>query len=154
MCGVYVHIFFIFLLLSAVFTFEYAQRLIWLQVIFARFFADSPSDGFVFVRRLHLSIGLCAPFFTSSMKVHASSIVESENFSALKPNIVQAIVCLKDWTFEEAKMESQLDELCGMVMKIKVDEEEEDISYPSPSPCQSLDQHEFSSKASSSATIF
>ena len=80
MCGVYVHIFFIFLLLSAVFTFEYAQRLIWLQVIFARFFADSPSDGFVFVRRLHLSIGLCAPFFTSSMKVHASSIVESENF--------------------------------------------------------------------------
>ena len=55
----------------------------------------------------------------------------------------------------EAKMESQLDELCGLVMKIKV-EEEEDISYPSPSPspCQSFDQHEFSSKASSSATIF
>ena len=56
----------------------------------------------------------------------------------------------------ESKMESQLDELCGMVMKIKVVEEEEDISYPSPSPspCQSSDQHEFSSKASSSATIF
>ncbi|XP_057522505.1 zinc finger BED domain-containing protein RICESLEEPER 2-like [Amaranthus tricolor] len=59
--------------------------------------------------------------------------------------------CLsKDWTFKGVKMESQLDELCRMVMKIKV-EEKEDISCPNPSP--SFDQYEFNSKASSSATI-
>ncbi|KAL2928204.1 putative AC9 transposase [Bienertia sinuspersici] len=48
--------------------------------------------------------------------------------SSLKPSIVEAVICLKDWTFGEAKMDPQLEDLCGKVMTLKVN----DTDTPSP----------------------
>ncbi|KAL2943949.1 putative AC transposase, partial [Bienertia sinuspersici] len=48
--------------------------------------------------------------------------------SSLKPSTVEAVICLKDWTFGEAKMDPQLEDLCGKVMTLKVD----DTDTPSP----------------------
>ncbi|KAL2893054.1 Zinc finger BED domain-containing protein RICESLEEPER 2 [Bienertia sinuspersici] len=59
--------------------------------------------------------------------------------SSLKPSIVEAVICLKDWTFGEAKMDPQLKDLCGKIMTLKVDDT--DASSPlesaSPSPAES-----------------
>ncbi|KAL2928858.1 putative AC transposase [Bienertia sinuspersici] len=47
--------------------------------------------------------------------------------SSLKPSIVEAIICLKDWVFGEAKMQPQLEELCGAIMNMNV---QEDVDTP------------------------
>ncbi|KAL2929412.1 Zinc finger BED domain-containing protein DAYSLEEPER [Bienertia sinuspersici] len=48
--------------------------------------------------------------------------------SSLKPSIVEAVICLKDWTFGEAKMDPQLEDSCEEVMTLNVD----DTDTPSP----------------------
>ncbi|XP_023765094.1 zinc finger BED domain-containing protein RICESLEEPER 2-like [Lactuca sativa] len=45
--------------------------------------------------------------------------------SSLAPSIVEAIICLRNWVFGEAKMESQLEELCDAIMMEKMDDEQE-----------------------------
>ncbi|XP_021760115.1 zinc finger BED domain-containing protein RICESLEEPER 1-like [Chenopodium quinoa] len=55
--------------------------------------------------------------------------------SSLKPNTAEAIICLKDWTFGEANMDPQLQDLCGKIMAMKVNDDVGDT--PSPSPPQS-----------------
>uniref|UniRef100_A0A803L1D2 BED-type domain-containing protein n=1 Tax=Chenopodium quinoa TaxID=63459 RepID=A0A803L1D2_CHEQI len=55
--------------------------------------------------------------------------------SSLKPNTAEAIICLKGWTFGEANMDPQLQDLCGKIMAMKVNDDVGDT--PSPSPPQS-----------------
>ncbi|XP_056689498.1 zinc finger BED domain-containing protein RICESLEEPER 2 [Spinacia oleracea] len=43
--------------------------------------------------------------------------------SSLLPSVVEAIICLRDWVFGQVKMEPQLEELCGAIMKMKVEEQ-------------------------------
>lgn len=54
--------------------------------------------------------------------------------SSLKSSTAEAVVCLKDWTFGEAKMDPQLEELCGRIMTLKVDEEVDTPSPPESAP--------------------
>uniref|UniRef100_A0A803N0I7 hAT-like transposase RNase-H fold domain-containing protein n=1 Tax=Chenopodium quinoa TaxID=63459 RepID=A0A803N0I7_CHEQI len=52
--------------------------------------------------------------------------------SSLKPNTAEAIICLKDWTFGEANMDPQLQDLCGKIMAMKVNDDVGDTPSPSP----------------------
>ncbi|KMT11109.1 hypothetical protein BVRB_5g111910 [Beta vulgaris subsp. vulgaris] len=64
--------------------------------------------------------------------------------SSLKPSTVEAIICLRDWTFGEAHMDPQLENLCGSVMNLKVDNMKDDT--PIASPAMSSDFNGSSSK--------
>lgn len=44
---------------------------------------------------------------------------------SLKPSTVEAIICLIDWVYGEAQMESHLEALCGAIMSEQIDDEEE-----------------------------
>ncbi|KMT06125.1 hypothetical protein BVRB_7g162960 [Beta vulgaris subsp. vulgaris] len=56
--------------------------------------------------------------------------------SSLKPKTVEAIICLRDWAFGDAKLEPQMEDLCDHIMSLKV-EEADDTPYPYPSPSPS-----------------
>ncbi|KNA25128.1 hypothetical protein SOVF_009420, partial [Spinacia oleracea] len=43
--------------------------------------------------------------------------------SSLLLSVVEAIICLRDWVFGQVKMEPQLEELCGAIMKLKAKEQ-------------------------------
>ncbi|KMS99565.1 hypothetical protein BVRB_1g022610 [Beta vulgaris subsp. vulgaris] len=69
--------------------------------------------------------------------------------SSLKPSTVEGIICLRDWSFGEAKMDPQLDALCGAVMKLKVEDEVDEVPIQSPSLSVNLE-----SPRESTSTMF
>ncbi|KAL2894852.1 putative AC9 transposase [Bienertia sinuspersici] len=66
---------------------------------------------------------------------------------SLRPSIVEVLICLKDWTFSEAKIDPQLEDLCGKVMTLNVDNT--DTPSPpesaSPSPAESAMENNLNS---------
>uniref|UniRef100_A0A803LRD6 BED-type domain-containing protein n=1 Tax=Chenopodium quinoa TaxID=63459 RepID=A0A803LRD6_CHEQI len=54
--------------------------------------------------------------------------------SSLKSETVEAIICLRDWAFGEANMDPQMEMLCGSVMKLKVEDNNDNHDTPRSSP--------------------
>ncbi|KAK9682394.1 hypothetical protein RND81_10G070700 [Saponaria officinalis] len=71
--------------------------------------------------------------------------------SSLKPSTVEALVCLRDWAFDQVSMQPDVEELCDRILKMKVGDDPTDIEHE-PGASESLSHTKLSSFADKYST--